>query len=286
VISGAGNTKLIALSPYNMTLVVMTCTPSILVGMSDCPAVVSVWMLMNPSELEVVAVGEVGVEDELGRLDDAGVDESQAGEDPTTLDKPEVGVLRIDEDLGRLDEVRLTLDDSDALDVVDRDPERVDEIRVGVLRVDEELVVLDDVWLTLDEVDDLDVDDEELLDRVLEDVEFNGGTTVVKTVVVPEPGGLVVGPLGELTERTEVSVKTLVDVGVGELVDDGDGATLLVARVLDNDDTTELLAGGLVEPETGEEELGDGPDEATELLEAKELGVDEGQENMLELETV
>jgi hypothetical protein len=228
-----------------MTLVVMTCTPSILVGMSDCPAVVSVWMLMNPSELEVVAVGEVGVEDELGRLDDAGVDESRAGEDPITLDEPEVGVLRIDEDLGRLDEVRLTLD----------------------------------------EVDDLDVD-EELLDRVLEDVEFNGGTTVVKTVVVPEPGGLVVGPLGELTERTEVSVKTLVDAGVGELVDDGDGATLLVARVLDNDDTTELLAGGLVEPETGEEELGDGPDEATELLEAEELGVDEGQENMLELETV
>jgi hypothetical protein len=246
VISGAGNTKLIALSPYDMTLVVMTCTPSILVGMSDCPAVVSVWILMNPSELEVVAVGEVGVEDKLGGLDDAGVDESRAGEDPTTLDEP----------------------------------------GVGVLRVDEELVVLDVVWLTLDEVDDLDVDDEELLDRVLEDVEFNGSTTVVKTVVVPEPGGLVVGPLGELTERTEVSVKTLVDAGIGELVDDGDGATLLVARVLDNDDTTELLAGGLGEPETGEEELGDGPDEATELLEAKELGVDEGQENMLELETV
>jgi hypothetical protein len=242
VISGAGNTKLIALSPYNMTLVVMTRTPSILVGMGDCPAVVSVWMVINPSELEMVDVDEVGVEDELGRLDDAGVDEVRADEDPTRLDEPDVGVLRIDEDPERLDEVRLILDDAGALDVDDEDPERLDETGVGVLRVDEELVVLDDVRLTLDEVDDLDVDDEELLDWVLEDVEFNGGATVVRTIVVPGLGGPVVGPFSELTERTDVSVKTLVDAGVevcADIVDD-EGAIGLDAV---DDNTPELLTG-------------------------------------------
>jgi hypothetical protein len=201
VISGVGNTKLIALSPYDMTLVVMTRTPSILVGMGDCPAVVSVWMVINPSELEMVDVDEVGVEDELGRLDDAGVDEVRADEDPTRLDEPD-GVLRIDEDLERLDEVRLILD----------------------------------------EVDDLDVDDEELLDWVLEDVEFNGGATVVRTIVVPGLGGPVVGPFSELTERTDVSVKTLVDAGVevcADIVDD-EGAIGLDAV---DDNTPELLTG-------------------------------------------
>jgi hypothetical protein len=155
----------------------------------------------------VVAVGEAGVDDELGRLDDAGVDEIGTSEDPTTLD----------------------------------------ETGVGVLRVDEELVVLGDMRLTLDEVDDLDVDDEELLDGVLENVEFNGGATVVRTFVVPGLGGPVAGPFSELTERTDVSVKTLVDAGVevcADVVDD-EGAVGLDAV---DDNTPELLT--VAEPET------------------------------------
>jgi hypothetical protein len=235
-----GKTKLIAVSPYDITLVVRMRTPNkdvsgeaatelgplILVDTGDIPAVVLVWMPMYPSELD----GDT-----------------------------EVVVLEVNEALERLDKVMLTLDD----------------------------------------VDDCEVDDEELLNRLLEDVvEFHGGTRVVKTVDGPGFGSPVVGPLGELTDRTEVSVRVLVVTWFDELVDDGDGVTLLVEEVLedgsglelledcvDDDDALELLGGWLVELEVWDEELvDDSLDEVPETLEPEEDEVeDEGQEKTLEL---
>jgi hypothetical protein len=103
------------------------------------------------------------------------------------------------------------LDDAVDLGADDEELETLGDTEVVVLEVNEALERLDKVMLTLDDVDDCEVDDEELLNRLLEDVvEFHGGTRVVKTVDGPGFGSPVVGPLGELTDRTEVSVRVLV----------------------------------------------------------------------------
>jgi hypothetical protein len=169
VISGVGKTKLIAISPYDITLVVSSRTPNMnvsveaaielsplgLVDTTNMPAVVSVWILMNPSELDDAKGREIGDDKDL-----------------ETLNETEVDELCADKKLEKLDEVRLMLD----------------------------------------ELEDLDIDDDELLNRLLEEVvEFHGGARVVKTVDGPGLGGTVVDPLGELADRTEVSVKVLVD---------------------------------------------------------------------------
>jgi hypothetical protein len=169
VISGVGKTKLIAISPYDITLVVSSRTPNMnvsveaaielgplgLVDTTNMPAVVSVWILMNPSELDDAKGREIGDDKDL-----------------ETLNETEVDELCADKKLEKLDEVRLMLD----------------------------------------ELEDLDIDDDELLNRLLEEVvEFHGGARVVKIVDGPGLGGTVVDPLGELADRTEVSVKVLVD---------------------------------------------------------------------------
>jgi hypothetical protein len=72
--SGVGKTKLIAVSAYDMTLVARPRTPNkdeSLEGtetVDDIPAVVWVWMLMKPSELDEAAVDDDKVDAELGRL--------------------------------------------------------------------------------------------------------------------------------------------------------------------------------------------------------------------------
>jgi hypothetical protein len=115
VISGVGKTKLIAVSPYDITFVVKSRTPNTdlsveaaielnllrLVDTVDNPAVVSVCILMNPSE-----------------LDDAGGREIEEGEDLETLDETETDEPCADE---KLDELRLMLVKLDALDIDDNE---------------------------------------------------------------------------------------------------------------------------------------------------------------------
>jgi hypothetical protein len=76
--------------------------------------------------------------------------------------------------------------------------------------------------VTLDETDDLEVDADELFSRLLDDVAFNGGTKVLKTLDMPGLGGIVVGALSELVDRLNVDVKVLVDIRDVELDDDED----------------------------------------------------------------
>jgi hypothetical protein len=123
----------------------------------------------------------------------------------------------------------------------------IDEIDVEGFKVDEELERLSEVKLELklvvilDEEDDLDVEDEELFSRLLDDVvALNGGTSVPKALEGSGLGGLVVGALGELRDRVEVSVKVLVDICVCELADNSDGVTPVVERVLREGSELEL----------------------------------------------
>jgi hypothetical protein len=115
VISGVGKTKLIAISPYDITLVVSSRTPNMnvsveaaielgpleLVDTTNMPAVVSVWILMNPSELDDAKGREIG--------DD---------KDFETLNETEVDELCADNKLEKLDEVRLMLDELEDLDMM------------------------------------------------------------------------------------------------------------------------------------------------------------------------